>query len=279
MSAKLKQSVRRIFHRNDVVAVEENVRGQKLHGRRRTWHRNGRLATEEFYQDGLLHGVCRQWNENGVLLGSCKMKQGTGIQKVWHDNGRLNHEFSTVSGGFYGRSRLWLQDGTLLSDQIYLQGCLVTPDVYRKAAAQDPRLPKLKGRIGKSRPKNLATQKLVHRVFVSSLLKRRNRSEALTWLNADDKTARSLGHFKRTGDAVKFVGELYQAGAVKVIAPDIYCGKRGEQFADALLVQLPQTAKARKSIRNACAKLQSRKLGAVEPENDIGETHLFLSMA
>ena len=96
MSARPKQGVRRIFHRNGVVAVEENFCGQKLHGRRRTWHRNGQLATEEFYLDGRLHGVVRQWNENGKLLGSYQMEHGTGTQKSWHDNGRLNLEFATV---------------------------------------------------------------------------------------------------------------------------------------------------------------------------------------
>lgn len=276
MSAKLKRSVRRMFHRNGVVAVEENVRGQKSHGRRRTWHRNGKLASEEFYRDGLLHGVFRQWNESGVLLGSYKMEQGTGIQKDWHDNGRLNLEFSTVNGGFSGRSRQWLQDGTLLSDQIYLEGRIVTPDEYRKAAKQNPNLPKLRGRIAKSkRP----TPKHIHQVFVSSLLGKCNCIEARTWLNAGDKTIHSLGHFKRAGDVAKFVEELYQAGAVKVIVPEIYLGKRGEQFADALLVQLPKPAKTRKAIRRACDKLQRQNLGAVEPQKDIGETHLFLSMA
>jgi MORN repeat variant len=276
MSATLKQSVRRTLHRNGVVAVEENVRGQKLHGRRRTWHRNGRLASEEFYRDGLLHGNCRQWNENGTLLGSYKMKRGTGIQKSWHDNGRLNLEFSTVAGEFSGRSRLWLQDGTLLSSQIYLQGRIVTPHEYRKAAKQNPNLPKLRGRVAKSkRP----TPKHIHQVFVSSLLRKRNRSEAHAWLNASDAGIRSLGRFKKKDDAVKFVEELYQAGAVKLIVADIYHGKRGEQFADALLVQLPKSPKARNAVRTACEKLRSRKLGAIEPDKDIGETHLFLSMA
>lgn len=279
MNTRPKREVRRTFHRNGVVAAEENFSGQKLHGRRRTWHRNGKLASVEFYRDGLLHGVCRQWNENGALLGSFRMEHGTGVQKSWHDNGRLNLEFSTVSGGFYGRSRLWLQDGTLLSDQIYFQGRIVTPDEYRKASANDSCLPKLKGRIGKSRPKNRTTQKLIHHVFVSSLLRKQNRSEARTWLNTDVKAARSLGHFKRTSDAVKFVQELYQAGAVKVIVQDVYHGKRGDQFADALLVRLPKTLKARQAIRKACEILRSRKLGAVEPENDFGEMHLFLSMA
>ena len=247
MSTRPKQVVRRIFHRNGVVAAEENFCGQKLHGRRRTWHRNGELASEEFYRDGLLHGPCSQWDENGKLLGKYKMIHGTGTQQSWHGNGRLNLEFSTVNGGFFGRSRLWLQDGTLLSDQIYLQGRVVTPVEYRKESSRDTRLPKLKGGIGKTLPKNRTTQKLIHRVFVSSLLAKRNRSEARTWLNAGDKTARSLGHFKRSSDAAKFVEEIYQAGAVKVIVPDIYQGKHGDQFADALLVQLPKPPKARKA--------------------------------
>jgi hypothetical protein len=276
MSARPKQIVKRIFHRNGIVAAEENFCGQKLHGRRRTWHRNGKLATEESYHDGLLHGKYSQWDENGKLLGEYKMIQGTGTQKSWHGNGQLNLEFSTVSGGFFGRSRLWLQDGTLLSDRIYLEGRIVTADEYRNAVKQNPNLPRLLGRITKS---NRPTPKHIHHVFVSSLLKKQNRSEARTWLNAGAKAARSLGHFKRTSEAAKFVEELYQAGAVNVIVPDIYHGKRGDQFADALLVQLPETVKAKKAVRKACDKLRSRNLGAVEPQKDIGEAHLFLSMA
>src|SRR5580698_242898 len=120
MNAKLKQDVRRMLHRNGVVAVEENLRGQTLHGRRRTWHRNGKLATEEFYFDGLLHGVVRQWNEKGRLLGSFRMEHGTGTQKSWYDNGQLNQEFATIAGEFCGRSRMWLRDGTLISDRVVL---------------------------------------------------------------------------------------------------------------------------------------------------------------
>jgi hypothetical protein len=276
MKAKPRHGVRRMFHRNGVVAVEEHWRGQKLHGPRRTWHRNRKLASEEFYQDGLLHGICRQWNENGKLLGSFRMERGTGVQRSWHENGRLNLEFSTVGGEFHGCSRLWLRDGTLLSDKIYLYGRVVTADEYRKAARQNPNLPELRGRIAKARR---PTPQNIHRVFVSALLRKPNRSEARAWLNAGDKNGRSLGHFKTTVEALKFVEGLYQAGAVKVIVPDIYINKRGDQFADALFVQLPKGAKARKSVRKACGKLRSRNLGAVEPDKDIGETHLFLSMA
>jgi hypothetical protein len=270
MNAKTKRGVRRMLHRNGVVAVEENFSGHKLHGRRRTWHRNGQLATEEFYRDGRLHGVVRQWNENGKLLGSFRMEHGTGTQKSWHDNGRLNLEFA---------SRMWLRDGTLISDQILLFDRNVTPDQYRRAAARDPRLPKLRGRIGKPPVKNRALQKHIYRVFLSGLLSKRNRSEARTWLKAAGKKARALGRFKRANDAAKLVQELYQAGASQVMVPDIYRNQRGTQFADSLLVQLPRDTAGRKAVRAVCAQLPKRNPGAVEPDKDMGESHLYLLLA
>jgi hypothetical protein len=278
MNAKARRAARRILHRNGVVAVEENFSGQKLHGRRRTWHRNGRLATEEFYRDGRLDGLCRQWNENGRLLGSFRVENGTGVQRSWHDNGRLNQEFTTVEGEFCGRSRLWLRDGTLISDHVELFGRSVTPEQYRRAAAKNPRLPKLRARPAKVPARNRAMEKHMQHVFVLGLLAKRNRSEARAWLKADGKTARSLGRFKRAGAAVKFVEELYQAGAGKVIVSDIYRNKRGDQFADCLLAQLPKAAKQRKTIRAVCTQLRKGDLGAVLPDRDLGESHLYISM-
>ena len=91
--------------------------------------------------------------------------------------------------------------------------------------------------------------------------------------------ARSLGRFKRVSDALKFVESLYNAGATEVIVPDIYTSKTGDQFADCLLVKLPGIAAKRKAIRKVCAQLSKRKLGAFQPDKDIGESHLFLSQA
>ena len=93
------------------------------------------------------------------------------------------------------------------------------------------------------------------------------------------KAARSLGRFKRVSDALKFVEALYKAGATEVIAPDIYAGKAGDQFADCLLVKLPGIAAKRKAIRKVCAQLSKRKLGAFQPDKDIGESHLYLLLA
>jgi len=278
MSTKPKRGVRRTHHRNGLLAVEEIFSGQKLHGRRRTWHRNGQLATEEHYRDGRLHGLSRQWSEKGRLLGSFRMQHGTGLQKSWHDNGRLNLEFSTVEGQFCGRSRLWLSDGTLVSDKILLFNRNVPPARYRQAAAKDTRLPKLRGRIGKSPAHNRALELHTYRIFVSRLLKKRPCTEARAWLNAGNNTSRSLGRFKQA-NAAKFVVALYQVGAVKVIVPDIYRNKRGDQFADWMLVQLPKEARKRKAIRAVCAQLRKGDLGAVQPDQDWGESYLSLLLA
>jgi hypothetical protein len=79
--------------------------------------------------------------------------------------------------------------------------------------------------------------------------------------------------------AIKFVEALYEAGATEVIAPDIYAGKAGDQFADSLLVKLPKVAAKRKAIRKVCAQLSKHKLGAFQPDKDIGESHLYLLLA
>ena len=86
---------------------------------------------------------------------------------------------------------------------------------------------------------------------MDSLLEKHNQREARKWLakKTGDQTARSLGRFKREKDAAKFVEALYQAGAVEVIAPDIYRNKARDQFADCLLVQLPKNAAKRKAVR------------------------------
>lgn len=225
-----------------------------------------------------MHGICRQWDENGGLLGTFTMEHGTGIQRAWHDNGRLQMELSTVNGEFCGRSRLWLADGTLLSDKLRLHNRDVSIASYRRAVAKDPALPKLHGRVVLARKK--PAEKKILRVLTAELLKKPNGSEALAWLTKSpgNGSVRSLGRFKSERQATQFVEGLYEAGAVEVIAPDTYGNSKGDQFADCLVVRLPKEARRRKSIRTVCALLKKRKLGAAEPDRDIGETHLFLSL-
>jgi len=276
----VRATIQQTIYRNGQLRERVPVRIGRRHGVVRTWHKNGKRASEEPYQNGLLNGMCHQWNEAGRLLGKYRIVYGTGIQRAWHDNGKLQMEVSTVRGEFTGRNRIWLRDGTLLSDRFYLNGRVVSAETYREAAAKDQTLPKFRGKPAKLPPKNRATLNHIHRVFVASLLEKQNCSEAEKWLKkrTDGKTARSLGRFKRESDAVNFVEALYRAGAGEVIAPDIYRNKARDQFAECLLVQLPKSAAKRKAIRKVCAQLRTRKLGAVQPGEDIGESHLYLSL-
>ena len=275
----MKNSVEKAFHRNGQLREVVPLRNGRRHGVVRIWHKNGVLANEEAYQNGLLHGICRQWNEAGHLLGKYRMVHGTGIQRTWHENGRLQLEFSTVRGDFSGRYRLWLNDGKLMSEEIYLHGKPVTAEDYRTARTKDKSLPMLNGKAAKPLPDTLATEKHIHEVFVRSLLAQKNRAEAQKWLENGGKAVRSLGRFKRVSDALKFVDALYKAGATGVIVPDIYAGKAGDEFADCLLVKLPGIAAKRKAIRKVCLQMSKCKLGAFQPDKDIGESHLYLLLA
>lgn len=276
---RVKKLIEKAYHRNGQLREVVPLRDGRRHGVVRVWHKNGVLANEEPYQNGLLHGVCRQWNESERLLGKYRMVHGTGVQRAWHENGKLQMEFSTVRGDFSGRYRMWLHDGTLLSEDIYLHGKPVTADEYRAARAKDKSLPKLIGKAGKPLSQTAASEKRIHEVFVRSLLAQKNRAEVRKWLESGGKAVRSLGRFKRKSDALKFVESLYKSGATEVIAPDIFVGKVGDQFADCLLVRLPRIAAKRKAVRKVCGQLSKRKLGAFQPDKDIGESHLYLLLA
>jgi len=277
----LSRTVHRDFYRNGQIRQEVPLRNGHKQGVIRTWHRNGILASEEPFENDLPHGICRQWNESGHLLGRYKMVHGTGIQRHWHDNGQLQMEVSTVDGRFFGRNRIWLRDGTLISENFCLDGRNVTADAYRAVAAKNGGLPKIGGRPGVVLAEGLRKEKHLHRVFVAGLLEKPNRCEARAWLQkaAGDKTARSLGRFKRETDALQFVEELYRAGARAVIVPDIYDNATGDQFADGLLVRLPKDAAKRTAIRKVCAQLWKKRLGVVQPDANFGEAYLYLSMA
>ena len=270
-------TIQKTFYRNGQLRERVPVRNGRRHGVVRVWHKNGKRASEESFKNGVLDGVCRQWNEAGRRLGEYRIFEGTGLQQQWHDNGKLQMEIWTIAGEFSGRSRMWLRDGTLLSERFYLVGHVVSVEKYREVAAKFKALPKFRGKPPKPHVKPLH----IHRVFLDSLLEKRNQREARNWLTkkADDQTARSLGRFKRENDAAKFVEALYQAGAVEVIVPDIYRNKARDQFSDSLLVQLHRSEAKRKAIREVCAQLRTRKLGAVQPDEDIGESHLYLSLA
>jgi hypothetical protein len=269
-----------MLHRNGVIALEENLRRQKVQGRRRTWHRNGKLASEEFYHDGLLHGVCRRWNENGGLLGSFTMNHGTGTQRYWHDNGRLRMEMDSVNGKFHGRTRVWLRDGTLVQENYLIGNEDVTRAAYLKAARKNPDWPQYKGQpAGKAARDTIALERRQHELFIQSILEK-SHAEARQWLSAGKQPdLRSLAKFRTAKAALRFVETLYTAGANTVIAAPIYTGKGRKLFADWLLVKLPGAPSKCRTLRTLCQDFCRKRGGAMVPDKDFGESHLFLRLA
>jgi hypothetical protein len=63
-----------------------------------------------------------------------------------------------------------------------------------------------------------------------------------------------------------------------VIAALIYSGKRGKEFADRLLIKLPKASVKRRKLRIICQALCAKRGGAMLPEKDLDESHLFINL-
>jgi hypothetical protein len=224
--------------------------------------------------NGRLHGLCRQWNQRGKLLGSFRMKHGTGMQREWFENGQLQLETSTVAGKFTGRTRVWLQDGTLVSEQYAVENRNVTRAAYAVAATKHPDYPRYPSSKSKF-PDPDAIERREFQLQVKWLLRQRNQREAATWLGAG-ANKRSLGLFKFT-QALQLVQKIYDAGALQVAVVKIYGGKSGKQFSDTLLVRLPPEKPARHAIRQVFIKQPKKLRAGVLPVRDHGEEFLFVS--
>ena len=275
-----KLRVKRFYYRNGRIHREIRELDGEFHGLYRTWHFNGQLAEELRYRRGFLHGVSREWDENGRLLGSFTMTHGTGTQRYWHDNGRVRGEIDSRNGKFHGRTRVWLRDGTLVQE-IYLIGNEdVTRAAYLKAARKNPDWPQYKRQpAGRVARETIALERKQHELFTESILEK-SHAEARQWLSAGKRPdLRSLAKFRTAKTALSFVETLYAAGADTVVVAPVYAGKRGKLFADWLLVKLPGTPSKRKAVRRLCENFGRKRDGALLPDKDFGESHLFMRLA
>jgi hypothetical protein len=275
-----KRRLDRFYYRNGQIRMENREVGGELHGLCRTWHYNGRLAKKSRYRHGRLHGTSRQWDAKGRLLGSFTMNHGTGTLRNWHGNGRLRLEADLVDGKFHGRTRMWLRDGTLVQETYYIGNVDVTRAAYLKAAWKHPDWPQYEGQpAGQVARESRTLERRQHELFIKSLLAKAH-AEAGQWLNtAKRPDLRSLAKFRTAKAAFRFVETLYAAGAGTVVVVPVYAGRRGKLFSDWLLIKLPGTPSKRKALRKLCQDLCDQRDGALLPDKDIGESHLFMRLA
>ena len=273
-----KIKIMQTYYRNGQIQEEQPRLKGRIHGVLRRWHKNGVLALEQPHENGVAHGICRQWTEDGKLLGSFKIKYGTGIHRHWHDNGQLQSEVSTVDGAMTGRHRSWLPDGTLVFEQYYLNNVAVDRHEYEAARLKDPCLPGYHDKKVQPVPASPELDLKAHQLFVESLLQKPNQGEARVWLASGKPIERrpQLGDFKIERRALEVVQRLYAAGAVSVTAVDLYSNDRGDFFCDRLVVELPKAKSDRDAIRKICGALLLKGKASLSPKRDLGETHLCL---
>lgn len=279
--SQVKIKFQRDYYRNGQLREEMPFFKSVAHGIRVTWHPNGRIASKEPFRHGLPHGRARHWDDSGRLLGEYRMDGGTGIIREWHTNGRLKAEIPLAEGVACGRTRLWLSDGTLYGEDFYQYGRTVTRAAYAKAQKLDGSLPHYAGLTRKGYRRPNVPESYIEDLFVKTLLKDPNLVEAREWLalaSPKTDTRRSLGRFRSTRKATQFVEAVYSAGALKVWVPGVYKDKKGNQFADVCVVQVPKPQAARLKVRRVSRLIVRQKLGSITPERDRGETHLLLGM-
>ncbi len=270
--------INRAYDRSGAVRREEPYVHGVLHGTLRMYHSNGNLASEEIYAAGRLNGLCRQWAWDGRLLGSYRVENGTGTQCSWYDNAQLCLEFSIVDGKPSGRSRHWLADGTLVVDEYLLEGRPVTREEYRTGCDADFRLPRCED--DNFVPLHLEGPEVERKkveLLVGLLMAQPNHEEVRSWLkSASERSVRVLGRFVNPSSALAAMDELYAAGAVKIVALDIYGKDAGQRFCDKIAVEMPTKPLLRHKIRDVCCELKNKVGLSFGSKDDFGEKYLYL---
>jgi hypothetical protein len=103
-----------------------------------------------------------------------------------------------------------------------------------------------------------------------------NGPEALRWLKSNrSESALGSNRFGETHNAIRFVEQLYDAGARRVIIPqDAIFQDDVETYADAIVVTLPDDPTSRDRVWRICAREIERETG--ESAGSPTESQVFL---
>ncbi len=75
---------RRQYDEDGHLCYELPIRNGQKHGMVYRWSFDGILESGEPYHEGKPHGVAKQWSPSGKLMGSYRMKYGTGVDLWWN---------------------------------------------------------------------------------------------------------------------------------------------------------------------------------------------------
>jgi antitoxin component YwqK of YwqJK toxin-antitoxin module len=164
----------RLFDAEGELQLDYGIRRGKRHGREYRLDDPGKLRSATAYRNGLEHGLARQWSDDGRVIGTYRMKNGTGIDLWWQEGWRkprrpylaevhfmlkghrhgfewwLNEDQRSVYqerhwslDEAHGIEREWDAEGRLRSGfpKFYVGGRRVTRRVYERERNGEPSLP------------------------------------------------------------------------------------------------------------------------------------------
>ena len=164
----------RFFDENGFVEMEYGVKDGRENGNHYEWF-SGKLVFFQKIKNGLADGTAKQWSsDTGNLIGSFKMKNGTGIDLWWQEwstkphlseaiflNKGIPHGFEWslniteksvyweqhwFNGEWHGITRSWKNSRSLDKGypKFFIRNKQVSKPKYLKACENDPTLPKYK---------------------------------------------------------------------------------------------------------------------------------------
>jgi hypothetical protein len=163
---------RRVYNEEGILVLETPMKDGLRHGREQTWDDEGNLLSIEPYAKGKIHGTAKQFGRNGKVIGTYKLKHGTGFD-IWrqeNERGRvfvseihclkdglpqgyewwfasskrdLMHERHWQMGKLHGIERVWNNKGNLRRGypKFYIADQVVSKQKYAKMALIDITLP------------------------------------------------------------------------------------------------------------------------------------------
>lgn len=172
----------RHFHPSGELLSESPMRGGLLHGVVYRCDEPGKVSSAEPWFNGLPHGVARQYSRKGKLLGSYRMRRGTGLDLWWQEGvsgarwlsearyfreGKLHgfewwlrddgkgvwEERHFAENQLHGIERVWNTAGRLKRGfpRYWLGGRKVTKREYFRKSAADSSLPRFRAADDRAR--------------------------------------------------------------------------------------------------------------------------------
>ena len=161
----------RVYNEEGQLVIESPLRDGSKHGCEYHWDDDGRLLSIEPYVNGKAHGTAKQYGRHGSVIGTYKLRHGTGydIWRMEDEDGAINiseihtlrdglphgyewwlrkphvvwHEIHWHEGEYHGIERQWNTANKLRRGfpQYWIKGERVDKRKYLRAAKKDLSLP------------------------------------------------------------------------------------------------------------------------------------------